>query len=892
MIKYPFKHLKNRLSAGFRPFFQDLQSNVEDLTGSLPYERGKGPILDRMSGLLPYGYEIEPGLFTIDNPTGTELEGVGYVLEIIPQTGATPAMAEHLTALFAPDLPAGTGLQVSLFATGDIKGATRAYVASRTPPAIFSENTVSEKARKAQASTLYALADARARYLAQGARQPLSVGSHFRVRHFRGWLAVVIPLTRRTGDKRDFALDLLIEKAKALRERHIATLKTYSLYSRTWGGGDLIETLSTLLNPQKFLHEAPNNRAINPLEPLAHQVSDPDTRITVTESGLTFSQTPKDDSPEIAALGLSVRSYPTDYALALTSNWIGSAQEDIPCPFLITAIVNMPDFEKTKSHATLMAARAQQIAESEVAHYVPYLKRRAQDYRIVTEEYAKGGGLCRMTHQVLLFAEKEKALDALQAAKAVFKSAHLDLVADTRMHLQSFLSSLPMISGPLMAEDLKRAMRSSTKTLTSVASLAPLIAEPFGTGPRDHEETITPLLLTTGRHGQITPIDLFSNAGNFNAVIVGASGAGKSALTNDLITGNLGTAGITYVIDVGESYKKLATLLGGQWIEYAPETHLVINPFELVRDIKEDMGFLMPILVEMASPNDGLSDFLFSVLQTHVLHCLNEARRSGKTPEITDLVDSLKTGFADPEDRTGSPDPRIQDLAVQLTPYSREGVYGHYFCGTSSVNFTSNFIVLELEGLKSRKSLQSVVLLCLIFLITQDLTAGDKHIRKMVVIDEAWDLLSHKHAASFIENGYRRARKQNASFITITQSFADYYRNPTAQAALENADIRFILRQKPESLDFLKREKKLTVSDWEWQAMKSLRLQADEYAECLFSAPQTVPAVLQIRFDPFSRLLYSTHAHDVGRIEEGLSQGLTLTQSIARLIESEKRTSS
>ena len=120
MIKYPFKHLKNRLSAGFRPFFQDLQSNVEDRTGSLPYERGKGPILDRMSGLLPYGYEIEPGLFTIDNATGTELEGVGYVLEIIPQTGATPAMAEHLTALFAPDLPAGTGLQVSLFATGDI----------------------------------------------------------------------------------------------------------------------------------------------------------------------------------------------------------------------------------------------------------------------------------------------------------------------------------------------------------------------------------------------------------------------------------------------------------------------------------------------------------------------------------------------------------------------------------------------------------------------------------------------------------------------------------------------------------------------------------------------------------------------------------------------------
>ena len=172
------------------------------------------------------------------------------------------------------------------------------------------------------------------------------------------------------------------------------------------------------------------------------------------------------------------------------------------------------------------------------------------------------------------------------------------------------------------------------------------------------------------------------------------------------------------------------------------------------------------------------------------------------------------------------------------------------------------------------------MLLCLIFLITQDLTAGDINTRKMVVIDEAWDLLSHKHAASFIENGYRRARKQNASFITITQSFADYYQNQTARAALENADIRFILRQKAESLDFLEREKKLSLSPWELRAIKSLKLQADEYAECLFCTPQTVPAVLQIRFDPFSRLLFSTKAQDVARIKAHLAQGHGLAQAI------------
>ena len=454
------------------------------------------------------------------------------------------------------------------------------------------------------------------------------------------------------------------------------------------------------------------------------------------------------------------------------------------------------------------------------------------------------------------------------------------------MHWQSLMTSLPMTMGPILAKDLQLAQHTSTKTLTNAANLSPFIAEFQGTGARDSEEPLTPLLLLTGRRGQVTPVDIFAGTGNYNGIIVGTSGAGKSALTNDLITGNLGTGGKTYVIDVGASYKKLCTLLKGQWIEYAPDSHLVINPFELVRDIKEDMGFLLPILTEMASPNEGLSDFAQSVLQTHVIFCLQKAKEKSAPATVTDLVESLATGLVNPNSE-GNPDQRVKDLAVQLAPYSRDGAYGRYFDGASTVNFTRDFIVLELEGLKGRKTLQSVVLLCLIFLITQDLTQGDKNIRKMVVIDEAWDLLSHKHAAGFIQNGYRRARKQNASFITITQSFADYYQNDTARAALENADIRFVLRQKEESISFLESQKRIAFSAWEMNAIKTLKMRAGEYAECLFMTPDTVPAVLQIRFDPFSRLLYSSRASDVARIEARMAKGFTVTEAISAVIHEE-----
>ena len=831
--------------------------------------RGSNTLIDRVGSLLPYGHEIEAGLFTIMDEKHLAVESVGFTLEMIPQTGATPEMAEQLTSLFSPDLPTGTGIQVTLFAEPDINWATNAYIASRTPHFLAADD------KKSTAQTLTHLAHERVRYLKNGVHQGLSAGSHFRIRHYRAWVSVAIPL----GDKELF---VTVERAKKERERLITLLKSQYLYSHTWEAKDLYRTVRTILNAHEDHADLKTRALPNAWDSLSLGLMKPDTRMRIQEEGIELSSTHTDRS--ISLTGLTVTGYPGDYALALTRRFIGNKALDIPCPFLVTCAVSMPDYEKTKARANLMAARSKQIAASELAHYLPYLQRRKEDYDIVTDEYAKNGGLCKITHQVLLLAPSENREECIEAAITVFKEAHLDLTRDTRMHWQSLMTTLPMTMGPILAKDLELAQRQSTKTLTNAANLSPFLAEFQGTGPRNAEESLTPLLLLTGERGQITPIDLFASSGNYNAIIVGTSGAGKSALTNDLITGNLGTGGKTYVIDVGASYKKLCRLLNGQWIEYAPDTTLVINPFELVRDIKEDMGFLLPILTEMASPNEGLTDFAQSVLQTHVIHVLAKAREESRIPTVTDLVQSLATGFVHPE-KTQRVDSRVLDLAVQLAPFSREGAYGRYFDGHSTVNFTNDFIVLELEGLKGRKTLQSVVLLCLIFLITQDLTIGDKHTRKMVVIDEAWDLLSHKHAGTFIQNGYRRARKQNASFITITQSFADYYQNDTTRAALENADIRFVLRQKEESIRFMQSQKKVAFSPWEMNAIKNLRMREGEYAECLFSTPDTVPSVLQIRFDPFSRLLYSSRAHDVARIEALLQKGLTVTEAITELLQ-------
>lgn len=103
----PFKKL-------FSP--EALKSNLLVEEPDLLVARGKGFVIDRLGSLLPYGHEVEAGLFTIMDDKHLAIESIGYTLEVAPQTGATVEMASQLTSLFSTDLPTSTGIQVTLFA--------------------------------------------------------------------------------------------------------------------------------------------------------------------------------------------------------------------------------------------------------------------------------------------------------------------------------------------------------------------------------------------------------------------------------------------------------------------------------------------------------------------------------------------------------------------------------------------------------------------------------------------------------------------------------------------------------------------------------------------------------------------------------------------------------
>jgi conjugal transfer ATP-binding protein TraC len=556
------------------------------------------------------------------------------------------------------------------------------------------------------------------------------------------------------------------------------------------------------------------------------------------------------------------------------------------CPFLITMGVQIIDFDSEKNKVLIKGARATQTVDSPMGKFMPDAQEKKEDLDAAILSFDEGKGTLRLYHQILLFSNEEDVYDAEQAAKSVWRAEGYDITTDRKCQKQGIMGSLPMLFGPLLQKDLKIFQRSSTKTVYNAANSIPCVAEWQGMG--------NPILTMFGRRGQAIGIDTFANpAGNYNGCVVGASGSGKSNFLIELAQRTFATGGKVWIIDVGRSYEKLCHILCCQYIEFKPDSDICMNPFDMVRDIDEDMDILKALLAQMIQPNAPLNDYELSQVEINIRQIWAQY---GNRMTMEQLAESLMKScyeggsienfdLSDPRRYEEICDPSIRRLAVQLFPYTEAGSYGRYFNGPANINFNSNFVVLELEELKSRKDLQSVVMLLLMYRITNEMYLGKRGQRQLVIIDEAWDLMGSGNAGEFIEAGYRRARKYSGAFFTGTQSVGDYFKSSTARAAFDNADWMFLLRQKSESVEDLQKSGKMTMDEYTKSMLMSVTTASGKFAEVFMRCADMPPTIGRLFFDPFSMLMASTKAEDFALVNEMKEKGYTTEEALDKILE-------
>ncbi|WP_448058308.1 TraG/VirB4 family ATPase [Cupriavidus sp. EM10] len=109
------------------------------------------------------------------------------------------------------------------------------------------------------------------------------------------------------------------------------------------------------------------------------------------------------------------------------------------------------------------------------------------------------------------------------------------------------------------------------------------------------------LLLVT-RRGQPALIDLYESTTNYNGIVFAEAGAGKSFLTQKIVSDYLAEGAKVWAIDAGRSYFKLCKAAKGSFVEFKADSDLCLNPFTFIDNLEEEMDIIKAMIAKMAAP--------------------------------------------------------------------------------------------------------------------------------------------------------------------------------------------------------------------------------------------------------------------------------------------------
>lgn len=511
---------------------------------------------------------------------------------------------------------------------------------------------------------------------------------------------------------------------------------------------------------------------------------------------------------------------------------------DIPGDFMQVFNFTVPDQAKEMEKIKFQKAFAFLQRRSSTGDVSEEAEEKKEELgAVITDLFRGGRSIVRARSHIVLFNTSKEAVErSCDVALSVFHRLGAGALKEEIIAPSLFLTCLPLNFDPRFEPFVRRSRRLFSDNL---ADMLPVYGGLQG--------TITPAAMYLNRRGEAVFLDFFDSATNPHAVILGASGAGKSFFTNDLIFQNYRLGGRFFVLDRGHSYRKTCEILGGEYVSFDLNEPITVNPF-FRKPTMENMAFLVDVLCLMASGGDDRDRVTREergFLQMSALEAYE--RHSDREVFLSDAVDVLRdVAFAE---RKGVPEEMGMRLALRLVPFTRKGQYGAFFDGPNQFEPGGRFTVFELSGLSGYPDLQAVVLVNVMFFITQFVSlASVRGERKFLLIDEAWQLLKTANTAEFIAGAFKTFRKYRCAAVAITQEVSDLLRQECGVALLANSANKIFLKQESGIIERVKKE--MSLSDEVEIALKSLKTVRGEYSESLMMTPVS-SGVIRLFPDPF-----------------------------------------
>lgn len=391
-------------------------------------------------------------------------------------------------------------------------------------------------------------------------------------------------------------------------------------------------------------------------------------------------------------------------------------------------------------------------------------------------------------------------------------------------------------------------------------------------GPREGD--VDPAVIFRNRLNGLVSFNPFDpKLTNYNALVTGSSGAGKSFLNNCILSQELARGLRVFIIDIGGSYKKLTESLGGQYLDMDLADQYRLNPFDIPdaseepsnQKLKSLLAVIELMVVEDEKSKLGKLDRV--LLEKAIIELYEEKRKSNQIPVLSELTDKL----------ANSKEQSMVTLSKILFMWTGTRPYGKLLDGQGTLRTDASICTFDLKGLSNYPDLQAVMILILTdFILTQ--VEKDKVNKKRIILDEAWQLLKSSAAAGFMEYCARTLRKTGSGITFITQGVEEIVDSPIGSAIMNNTATKFIMLQRGDS-EILKNALKLNSQ--ELNLVYSLEQRKGEFSEG-FMIEGDHRQVVRIYPSPFEYWLSTSDASDNAYLQELRDQGLTLVEAIEK----------
>ncbi len=344
---------------------------------------------------------------------------------------------------------------------------------------------------------------------------------------------------------------------------------------------------------------------------------------------------------------------------------------------------------------------------------------------------------------------------------------------------------------------------------------------PFSSSSLSHDDGI--LYWINTHNNSLILYDRFMSE-NANMVVFAKSGSWKSFAVKLEILRSMMLWTDVIVIDPENEYRPLVETVWWSYLDVNLNSKERINPFDLPLALKDseehpwdllrtaiiNLLWLMNLMLGKMTPEEE-SIMEKAITTTYSLKWITfeDDNIIGKEiPIMKDLADVLETMDG------GS------SLIKRLEKYT-SGIFAWIFSQRTNIDLKEWLQVFSVRDLDDL--LRPTIMYVILSHIWNKVRSSNK--KRLLVIDEAWNIMQFEDSAKFLFWLVKRARKYKLWVTTITQDVEDFMTSDYWKPIITNSSIQLLLKQSSASIDVIKDVFKLTeqesyillnASIWQW----------------------------------------------------------------------------